>query len=66
MKAKLTIVPIQLEPITEEVFEEEIPVVLPREVACLITANQFEIAFYNGVDATIVQAIVKELVRDEA
>jgi hypothetical protein len=57
---KLTIVPVTLNPITNEpssINSSQIP----SGPSCVIKTASAEISFFNGVDERIIQTIMKEL-----
>ena len=57
-KTKLTIVPVTLDPITDESSNHSPQYSGP---SCVIKTTTAEISFFNGVDEHIIQTIMKEL-----
>ncbi|MEX3748371.1 MULTISPECIES: hypothetical protein [Lysinibacillus] len=53
---KLTIVPVTLDPITDNSSPQISP-----EPSCIIKTTSAEISFFNGVDERIIQTVLKEL-----
>lgn len=57
---KLTIVPVKLDPLTNEMSSNHSPKYLASP-SCVIKTATAEISFFNGVDERIIQTIMKEL-----
>ncbi|MFJ8091126.1 hypothetical protein ACIQ7N_23540 [Lysinibacillus sp. NPDC095746] len=57
---KLTIVPVTLNPITDN-SSSTTPLQNSPEPSCIIKTTSAEISFFNGVDERIIQTIMKEL-----
>ena len=57
---KLTIVPVTLDPITNDPSATTSPQNSP-DPSCIIKTTSAEISFFNGVDERIIQTILKEL-----
>ncbi|GEK35672.1 hypothetical protein [Kurthia sibirica] len=57
---KLTIVPVTLDPITDEYLPSS-SLQSPSSPSCMIKTANAEISFFNGVDERIIQTIMKEL-----
>ncbi|UPW82650.1 hypothetical protein [Lysinibacillus sp. Ag94] len=57
---KLTIVPVTLNPITDNSSSTTPPQNSP-EPSCIIKTTSTEISFFNGVDERIIQTIMKGL-----
>lgn len=60
LEIKLTIVPVTLDPITDEPSSVNLPQ-NPSGTHCVIKTETLEISFFNGVDERIIQTIMKEL-----
>ena len=59
-KTKLTIVPVTLDPITDDSSFTN-PPQFSSDPSCVIKTATAEISFFNGVDTHIIQTIMKEL-----
>ena len=57
---KLTIVPVKLDPLTNETTSNYSPK-YHTDPSCVIKTATAEISFFNGVDERIIQTIMKEL-----
>lgn len=57
---KLTIVPVKLDPLTNEKTSNHSPK-YPAGTSCVIKTATAEISFFNGVDERIIQTLMKEL-----
>ncbi|WP_375199717.1 hypothetical protein [Bacillus sp. RS11] len=60
LTTKLTIVPVTLDPITDE-FSSNFSPQYSDCPSCVIKTAIAEISFFNGVDEHIIQTIIKEL-----